>query len=95
MFLLRLNSAIQSLINLPLSPYLSRGGTILTLETLVTRADATIAATSSHTTTRAGLLTNSATVFNRVGAVNSSSVTRNANVTLLAANNGFSANAEG
>jgi len=78
-----------------LSPYLIRGGTILTLEATVARANTIEASTSSHATTRAGFLTNSAAVFNRVGAVNSTSIARNADVTLLAANNGFSANAEG
>jgi len=95
MFLLRLNSAFNRLISLVFLLYLIGGGTIFTLVALVARADTVIAGTSSHASTRAGLLTNSCAVFNWVGAVNSTSITRNADVTLLVASNGFSANAEG
>jgi hypothetical protein len=85
---------LQSLIKLIYLLYLVRGSTILTLVTLVANANTVVTSTSSHATTRAGLLTNSTAVFNWIGAVNSTSITRNADITLLAANNGFGANAQ-
>jgi len=54
-----------------------------------------LASTSTHATTRADLLTGSGTVFNGIGAVNGTSITRNTDITLLGADNRLAAYAKG
>jgi len=78
-----------------LTTRLKRGSTVFTLESTLARTDTIVTSTSTHATTRAGLGSNSATVFSGIGAVDDSSITRNTDITLLAADNRLAANTKG